>query len=71
MSSLTLKILLTLYILYALLKFFEFFFTDDATKMKGLRAVYSGSGGSRVVAIFDNVVLLREDLDCFADMPLD
>lgn len=29
MTSSTLKILLTLYILYALLKFFEFYFRDD------------------------------------------
>ena len=33
MYSLALKILLTLYILYALLKFFEFFFRDEETKM--------------------------------------
>jgi hypothetical protein len=56
MSALVLKILLTLYILYALLKFFEFFFRDDETKMQGLRAVYSGDG--RVIKIFDNVILV-------------
>jgi len=56
MSALILKILLTLYILYALLKFFEFFFRNDETKMKGLRAVYSGDG--RVIRIFDNVMLM-------------
>ena len=44
MSSYILKILLTIYILYALLKFFEFFFRSDEAKMKGLRAVYSGGG---------------------------
>src|ERR1700733_9471077 len=57
MSSLTLKILLTVYIAYALLKFFEFFFRDDATKRKGLHAVYVRSGGS-VIKIFDNVMLV-------------
>jgi hypothetical protein len=56
MSALILKILLTVYILYALLKFFEFFFRNDETKMKGLRAVYSGDG--RVIRIFDNVMLI-------------
>jgi hypothetical protein len=56
MSALILKILLTVYILYALLKFFEFFFRNDETKMKGLRAVYSGNG--RVIRIFDNVMLI-------------
>lgn len=55
MSSAILKILLTLYIVYALLKFFEFFFRNDETKRKGLRAVYSGGG--RVIRVFDNVLL--------------
>jgi hypothetical protein len=55
MSSAILKVLLTVYILYALLKFSEFFFRDDGPKMKGLRAVYSGGG--RVIKIFDNVML--------------
>ena len=54
MNSLTLKILLTVYILYALLKFFEFFFRDEETKMKGLYTVYVKGGGA-VVKIFDNV----------------
>jgi hypothetical protein len=56
MSSTILKIVLTLYILYALLKFFEFFFRNDESKMKGLRAVYS-AGGGRVIRVFDNVML--------------
>ena len=56
MNSLTLKILLTVYILYALLKFFEFFFRHEETKMKGLYTVYVKGGGA-VVKIFDNVVL--------------
>ena len=57
MSSLALKILLTVYIVYALIKFFEFFFRDDATKRKGLHAVYVRGGGS-VIKIFDNVMLV-------------
>jgi hypothetical protein len=57
MNSLALKILLTVYILYALLKFFEFFFRDEATKMRGLHAVYVRGGGS-VIKIFDNVMLV-------------
>jgi hypothetical protein len=44
MNSFALKILLTVYILYALLKFFEFFFRDEATKMKGLYTVYVKGG---------------------------
>ena len=35
LNSLTIKILLTVYILYALLKFFEFFFRDEETKRRG------------------------------------
>jgi hypothetical protein len=57
MASFTLKVMLTVYIIYALLKFFEFFFRDEATKMKGLRAVYV-QGGGKVVRIFDNVILV-------------
>jgi hypothetical protein len=57
MSSLTLKILLTIYILYALLKFFEFFFRDEETKKKGLYTVYENGGGA-VVKVFDNVTLV-------------
>jgi len=40
MNSLTLKILLAVYIVYTVLKFFEFFFRDEATKMRGLYTVY-------------------------------
>ena len=57
MNSLTLKILLTVYIVYALLKFFEFFFRDDEAKMKGLEAVYVRGGGS-VVKAFDKMILV-------------
>ena len=35
MNSLTLKILLTVYILYALLKFFEFFFRSEEDQEEG------------------------------------
>jgi hypothetical protein len=56
MNSVALKILLTVYILYALLKFFEFFFRRDETKRKGLYAVYVKGGGA-AVKIFDNVML--------------
>jgi hypothetical protein len=57
MSLLILKILLVVYILYALLKFFEFFVRDDETKMKGLRMVYV-DGGGRLVQRYDNVILM-------------
>jgi hypothetical protein len=57
MNSLTLKVLLAIYIVYALLKFFEFFFRDDKTKQAGLRAIYV-DGNGRIVRIFDNVFLL-------------
>jgi fatty-acid desaturase len=46
----------TVYILYALLKFFEFFFRDEETKRKGLYTVHVKGGGA-VVKIFDNVML--------------
>ena len=55
--STTLKVLLTVYILYALLKFFEFFFRDEETKRKGLDTVYV-KGNGRVVRIFDNAILV-------------
>ncbi len=57
MSLLILKILLVVYILYALVKFFEFFFRKNETKMKGLRMVYV-AGGGRIVKIYDNVILI-------------
>ena len=55
--STTLKVLLTVYILYALLKFFEFFFRDEETKRKGLDTVYV-KGNGRVVRTFDNAILV-------------
>jgi hypothetical protein len=57
MPLLVLKILLVVYIFYALLKFFEFFLRDGETKMRGLRMVYV-DGGGRIVKIYDNVMLL-------------
>jgi hypothetical protein len=55
MNSLTLKILLTIYIIYALLKFFEFFFRSDEAKLRGLDAVYVRGGGA-VVKAFDKII---------------
>jgi len=57
MNSFALKILLTIYIVYALLKFFEFFFRKQETKQAGLNAVYV-TGGGKIVKIFDNAILL-------------
>jgi hypothetical protein len=57
MTSFPLKILLTVYIIYALLKFVEFFLRDDATKRKGLDTVYEKGGGA-VVKAFDNAILI-------------
>ena len=56
MTSLTLKSLLTIYIVYALLKFIEFFFRSEEAKMKGLEAVYV-RGDGRVVKAFDRIIL--------------
>jgi len=56
MPLLLLKILLVIYILYALLKFFEFFFRSDEAKMEGLRRVYRDGG--RAIKLFDNVILV-------------
>lgn len=56
MSQTILKILLVVYILYALLKFFAFFSRNEAKKMKGLRMVYV-EGGGRIIKIFDNAML--------------
>ena len=39
------------------MKFFEFFFRDEATKMKGLSTVYVKGGGA-VVKVFDNGMLI-------------
>ncbi|WP_039948021.1 hypothetical protein [Leptospira fainei] len=57
MEQKILKILLTIYILYSLLKFYEFFFRKGDAKMKGLELVYE-KGGGRIIRIFDTVILL-------------
>lgn len=57
MSLLVLKIFLVVYILYALVKFFEFFLRKEETKMQGLRMVYV-EGGGRTVKLFDNIILI-------------
>lgn len=56
MALLSLKILLSLYILYALLKFFDFFFQNYDIRIEKIRAAYRDGG--RMIAIFDNVVLV-------------
>jgi hypothetical protein len=56
MPRLLLKILLVIYILYALVKFFEFFFRRDEAKMEGLRRIYRDGG--RAIKIFDNVIFV-------------
>src|SRR5213593_2683773 len=55
MASTILKILLTFYILYALLKFLSFFFRDATRKLQGLQMAYASE--ARVISIFDNVAL--------------
>ncbi len=57
MPALILKILLTIYIFYSLIKFFEFFFRSDGAKLKGLEMVYE-KGGGRIIRIFDDVILV-------------
>jgi hypothetical protein len=56
MASLTLKILVTLYIFYALLKLFDFFFLKYETRIARIRAAYREEG--RVLRIFDDSILL-------------
>ena len=55
MALITLKILLTVYIAYALLKFFDFFYQSYDRRMQSIRAAYENDG--RILRIFDNVVL--------------
>ena len=55
MTATVLKAFLVVYILYALLKFYEFFFRSDEAKMRGLRAVYADGG--RAIRIFDDVMM--------------
>jgi hypothetical protein len=55
MASTILKVILTFYILYALLKFLSFFFRAQTTKLQGLQMTYASE--ARVISIFDNVAL--------------
>jgi uncharacterized membrane protein YphA (DoxX/SURF4 family) len=56
MPQLILKIFLVIYIFYAFVKFFEFFFRSDETRRYGLHKVYV-EGNGRIIKIFDNVML--------------
>jgi hypothetical protein len=56
MAATVLRTLLTVYIVYALVKFFEFFFRKEETKRKGLQAVYADGG--KVIKVFDTVLLI-------------
>lgn len=56
MVVLALKVLLTLYIAYALLKFFDFFYQSYDRRILSIRAAYDNNG--RILRIFDNVVLV-------------
>src|SRR5438552_3491209 len=56
MATTTLKVLLALYLLYGLLKFFDFFFQSYETRMRGIRAAYANGG--RGLRIFDNAILI-------------
>src|SRR5260370_27668486 len=56
MALAALKILLTLYLLYGLLKFFDFFFLKYETRIERIRAAYQDGG--RTIRIFDDVVLI-------------
>jgi hypothetical protein len=53
--KLTIQIFLFIYIIYALLKFYEFFYRKESTKQKGLEMVYDRQGG-KIIKIFDNVM---------------
>ena len=56
LAAVTLHGFLVAYALYGLLKFAEFFVRGDATKLAGLRRGYAP--GSKVVPIFDNVMIV-------------
>jgi len=55
-TAIILKVLLVLYIAYALLKFFDFFFLSYETRIARIREAYLDGG--RQIRLFDNVVLL-------------
>jgi|SRR5579859_59646 len=56
MAEIVLKVLLSIYGAYALLKFFDFFFVGYERRMVGIRAAYEGDG--RVLRVFDHVMLV-------------
>jgi hypothetical protein len=56
MAGTVLKVLLSVYVAYALLKFFDFFFVGYERRMAGIRAAYEGDG--RTLRVFDDVMLV-------------
>jgi len=55
MASIALRILLALYIAYALLKFFDFFYLGYERRPESLRAAYAHDG--RAIRVFDGAML--------------
>src|SRR5215471_10534474 len=56
MALLSLKILLALYIAYALLKFFDFFYQSYERRIGAIRSAYAND--ARAIKMFDSVVLI-------------
>jgi hypothetical protein len=56
MAPLILKILLTLYICYALVKFFDFFFLGYEARIRNIAAVYDNK--ARIIKIFDGLIVI-------------
>jgi hypothetical protein len=56
MALLSLKILLALYIAYALLKFFDFFYQSYDRRIDAIRSAYAND--ARAIKAFDSVVLI-------------
>ena len=56
MALLSLKILLALYIAYALLKFFDFFYQSYERRVGAIRAAYAND--ARAIKAFDSLVLV-------------
>ena len=55
MTTTVLKILLVVYIAYALLKFFDFFYQSYDTRIRAIKAAYADNG--RILKTFDTVIL--------------
>lgn len=55
--KLTIEIFLFIYIVYALVKFYEFFYREESTRKKGLEMVYV-KGNGKVVRTFDIVMFV-------------